>query len=305
MRNITQKSKVFLKYTFVLTFFSIMYSCQTEELTTTNSDSLTNKSTNTVSKSAVTTPVSTKTTTGDCSIDCIKVDGPFFETTEQQIVTWGNGSSKTVDIMYYNTTTDFVLKVKSTNGWSDLVIDGVSSWTNGPVAANTWGTLTIPLSANWKACDRKSFLLQIAGNGPQAAFNVDYSLFGICKDTDCTTSFTGEAVSCGTSREAIYKFKSDTDLTYFKIQGGLTNFTGADAIVTVTGGTNIIKTQSTPGGSSNRIIKVEGGLAKCSEVTINVKWNSTNSGGVITGSWSVSTNDSNVAPNPVLGLTCN
>ena len=119
----------------------------------------------------------------------------------------------------------------------------------------------------------------------------------------CTTSFTGEAIDCGTSREAEYTFTSEEAITGFKIQGGLTNFTGADAIVTVTGGSNITQWQGTPGGSSNRIIKVEGDIAACETITIRITWNSTNSGGVITGSWSVKANNADVAPE-VAGLTC-
>ena len=237
MKKIAQKSKVFLKFSCLLVFFGLMHSCQTEELTTTKSDTATNKKVSSVLKTNIITPVTAKISSGNCNTDCIKVGGSYFATTEQQIVSWGGRNNdqnvKTVDIEYYNTATDFVLKVKSTAGWSDLVIDGVSSWTESPVAANQWGTLVIPLSTGWKACDVKSFLLQIAGNGPLAVFNVNYSLFGVCND--CVTSFIGKAISCGAAREAVYTFKSDTDLPYFKIQGGLTNFTGANAVVTVTG----------------------------------------------------------------------
>ena len=308
MKKIAQKSKVFLKFSCLLVFFSLMHSCQTEELTTTKSDTATNKKSNSLLKTNIITPVTAKISSGNCNIDCIKVGGPYFATTEQKIVSWGgrnnDQNSKTVDIEYYNTATDFILKVKSTSGWSDLVIDGVSFWVNkSPVASNSWGIVTIPLSSGWKACDVKSFFLQIAGNGPQATFDVSYNLFGVCND--CATSFTAEAISCGQSREALYTFKSDTDLSYFKIQGGLTNFTGADAVVTVTGGNGVTKTQRTPGRSSNRVITVEGGITKCSEVTIRVTWNSTNTGGIITGDWSVLTDNLNVAPNAIPGLTCN
>ncbi len=119
----------------------------------------------------------------------------------------------------------------------------------------------------------------------------------------CETSFTGEAISCTNQREAVYHFTSEDDLSYIKIQGGLTNFTGADAVVTVTGG-NLAVSQWTPGGSSNRIIKVEGSVAACETITITITWNSTNSGGIITGSWSVKdANGVDVAPS-VAGLEC-
>jgi hypothetical protein len=120
---------------------------------------------------------------------------------------------------------------------------------------------------------------------------------------ECETSFTGEAIACGNQREAVYTFRSKDALSDFKIQGGLTNFTGEDAVVMVTGGSNILQDQWTVGGSSNRVIKVEGDIAACETITIRITWNSTNSGGVITGSWSVKANGSDVAP-AVTGLTC-
>jgi len=119
----------------------------------------------------------------------------------------------------------------------------------------------------------------------------------------CETSFTGEAISCGSQRQAVYSFSSVDALSYIKIQGGLTNFTGANAVITITGG-NLTASQSTPGGSSNRIIKIEGSVAACETITITISWNSTNSGSIITGDWSVKdANGVEVAPS-IPGLQC-
>lgn len=138
----------------------------------------------------------------------------------------------------------------------------------------------------------------------ECSFNgVQFYCFVIEAVDGCETSFTGEAIACGNQREAVFTFTSKDALSDFKIQGGLTNFTGADAVVTVTGGSNILPDQWTVGGSSNRVIKVEGDIAACETITIRITWNSTNSGDVITGSWSVSANGSEVAP-AVAGLTC-
>ncbi len=131
----------------------------------------------------------------------------------------------------------------------------------------------------------------------------EFYCFVIQAVNSCTTSFTGVAKNCGTQREAEYTFTSEEALTGFKIQGGLTNFTGDDAVVIVTHGSNITQWQGTQGGSSNRLIKVEGNIAACETIKICIKWNSTNSGGVITGSWSVKANGTDVAPQ-VAGLTC-
>ena len=119
----------------------------------------------------------------------------------------------------------------------------------------------------------------------------------------CETTFEGDAIECGSVREAVYTFTSKDAQSYIKIQGGLTNFTGADAEVIITGG-NVTPTQWTPGGSSNRVIKVEGSVTACETITIRIKWNSYNSGGIITGSWSVKdANGVELAP-AVEGLTC-
>lgn len=237
----------------------------------------------------------------NCDVSCIEIGGPYFEKTDQKTVSYGN-NSKTIDIVYYNTETDFVVKVKSTKGWSDLEIDNVDVWSGGAVAANTWGVYSFPLPIDWEACDATNFVLKVIGNGPQVSFNVSYSLIGLCEG--CDTEFLGQAISCGQEREAIYKFTSDTAMDYIKIQGGLTNFTGADAEIIVTGG-NLTTTQTTQGGSSNRLIKVEGSVGMCEEITIHIKWNSTNNDGIITGDWSVKDlNGIELAPS-VPELECN
>ena len=137
----------------------------------------------------------------------------------------------------------------------------------------------------------------------------------------CETSFTGEAIACGTSREAVFTFKSKDAHDYIKIQGGLTNFTGANATVYINGTAVDFNTtsadgwaqgtvngytvgQRTPGGSINRNIRVEGGLTECDELVIRVVWTSSNPGGVITGTWSVKDANGVELATAVAGLTC-
>lgn len=238
----------------------------------------------------------------DCNTNCIEIGGPYFEKTDTKTITWGANFSKTVDIIYYNTESNFVLKVKSTKGWNDLFINSVDSWPNAPVAANVWGVLELPLDVNWQACDLENFALSVTGQGPPANFTVNYNLIGICPQ-GCETEFLGTAIDCGSSREASYTFTAEEAQDYIKIQGGLTNFTGADATIEVIGG-NLTVSQWTPGGSSNRVIKVEGSVDACEEITINIKWNSTNSGGIITGDWSVKDDDGIELAPSVAGLEC-
>jgi len=103
--------------------------------------------------------------------------------------------------------------------------------------------------------------------------------------SDCEASFTGVAVSCDSTREVVFTYVSDADYNHIKIQGGLTNGTIEDAVVTIVGA-DLDVTQRTPGHSSNRIITLEGSVEACVEVTITIMWNSINQGSTITGEWS-------------------
>ena len=124
-----------------------------------------------------------------------------------------------------------------------------------------------------------------------------------CALVDTTFTGTADASSCDATRGATYVLSAEQGVEDFKIQGGLTNFTGEDAIVTYEGGTNVTVTQSTPGGSSNRIITVEGDLDSCSTITIHITWNSSNGGSTITGQWSAKNNSVDLAE-PVAPLAC-
>ena len=143
----------------------------------------------------------------------------------------------------------------------------------------------------------------------------------ICGCTYEGNLLTGKAISCDETREAIYTFSSQYGSGPFKIQGGLSNFTGEEAVVYINGelvifseisldewnqGTTedgFVVGQRTPGNSSNRNIRVEGSLGECSEVVIRIMWNSTNSGSIITGEWTVVGEDVGEVI-PVGGLTC-
>lgn len=284
----------------------ILMSCSNETIeleTSTTAKVLTNSKT--LASAIATIPDSgySLSTYVNCNQSCIAAESnTYFEKADSKIVSWGGNNddkfSKTIYIKYFNTRTEFKLLVLSTEKYSDLVINGVSVGIGA--AANTWGEYSIPLESGWKPCDTKNIHLQVAGHGPQGVFDIKYELVGMCT-SGCETGFSGKALSCGSSREAEYTFTSKEAISNLKIQGGLTNFTGGDATVTVTGGT-LTATQKTPGGSSNRVITIEGSVAACEKVTINIKWNSTNSGVVITGDWSAS--GTGISKYEILGLEC-
>lgn len=143
-----------------------------------------------------------------------------------------------------------------------------------------------------------------SSTGANIGFTAGTATFAVIVSASCCeTGFSGEAISCDTTREAVYTFTSTDSLGYIKIQGGLTNFTGADAIITVIGG-DLTVSQWTPGGSSNRIIKVEGSVEACEEITIRITWNSTNGGDIITGDWSVKDAEGVELAPSVQGLEC-
>jgi len=247
-----------------------------------------------------------------CDEQCIDADGPYIQATDSYTHSYGNPSnphSKTVSYVAYNTPTSFVVEVtfvhSGGNSSNTITVTAI-----GPpqsvetLASGATATFTFALPEGWEACDNVPFTIRQEGQAAPINMSGSYNIYGICANRGCETSFTGQPIACDNKREAIYRFTSKDAVSYFKIQGGLTNFTGEDAIVTVTGG-NTTQSQWTVGGSSNRVIKVEGDVDACETITIHITWNSTNSGGVITGSWSVKdSNGVDLAP-VVAGLTCN
>ena len=249
-----------------------------------------------------------------CATTCINPAGPYIESTGGETKTWGNQSnphSKTVNYVAYNTPTSFVVKVTFThsggNASNTVSVTALGSTQSIlTLASGATHTFTFNLPSVWNACYEVPFSIYQEGQNSPIDLAGSYNLYAVCpEDRDCETSFVGDAIYCGAAREAEYTFTSKDELSYFKMQGGLTNFTGADAIVEVTGGTGITTSQWTPGGSTNRVIKIEGSIGECETITIKIKWNSTNSGGIITGDWSVKNiSGVDIAP-PVAGLTCN
>jgi hypothetical protein len=167
----------------------------------------------------------------------------------------------------------------------------------------------------------------LTGGGPGCAAytgpSADFCLEVIDPCTIEGNEFSGDAISCATEgRTAEYTFGSEDGVEYFKMQGGLNNFTGDNATVYVndelvvfdetsadgwaqgTTASGFIVGQRTPGGSSNRNIRVEGSLAECTDVVVKIVWSSSNSGGTITGEWSVKDAGGIDLATPLADLSC-
>ena len=291
---------------FIATF--VIVSCKKTDLKNEPGDNVTGKAPTNSVQQETTTPVILP----DCNTHCIDPGGPYVESSGSETKTWGNSQDphwKTASYIAYNTATSFVVEVTFTHSGGNAsntvsVTAYGSTQAVATLASGATATFTFALPAGWAACDNVPFSIYQEGQNSPMNLSCSYNLYGVCANRGCETSFTGEAIACGNQREAVYTFTSTDAVSYFKIQGGLTNFTGADAIVTVTGGSTT-DSQWTVGGSSNRVIKVEGSIGECETITIHITWNSTNSGGVITGSWSVKDgNGVELAP-AVAGLTCN
>lgn len=247
----------------------------------------------------------------DCGTTCINPEGPFIESSGSKTQTWGNANDphwKTVNYVAYNNGVSFVVKVTFThsggNTSNTVSVTALGSTKSVATLANgSTATFTFDLPAGWNACDNVPFSIYQEGQNSPMTIPCSYSLYAVCPN-QCATSFSGQAIACGTAREAVYTFTSSEAIEYIKIQGGLTNFTGADAEVIVTDATGMTTSQWTTGGSSNRVISVEGGVDACETITIRIRWNSTNSGGVITGSWSVKDGNGVELATAVAGLTC-
>jgi hypothetical protein len=251
---------------------------------------------------------------GNCTSDCIDPEGPFFIKTSTADYDENEG---TVTLKVYNTATKIVYEITSTTTIRNVRFNNVVVYTSSTPATQPY-IIERDLDEEWEACDLVSAAIRVNrnnntanGGGVSVLFNSSYSLIGLCPA--CTldgNSFTGAAVECGAAREANYTFSSEDGVGYFKMQGGLTNFTVADAVVTIFDGTDDVTidytiVQNTPGFSSNRVISVEGALGTCSSIRVNITWGSTNSDGIITGEWTVvDANGDELAP-AVADLSCN
>lgn len=145
---------------------------------------------------------------GDCSMHCIDPADPVYcKMTQQETISWGNPLkpfTKTVDILYFNTLTHFVLQVKSSHGWADLIIDGESVWNGGPVAADEWGQYQAELPPGWEAGDAYGFTLMVAGFGLQVSFEVDVALTGSCNNAVTFYVDMSEAVNFYPLTDVVY-----------------------------------------------------------------------------------------------------
>jgi len=123
------------------------------------------------------------------------------------------------------------------------------------------------------------------------------------KMSDCTTDFTGESMSCSTSRQVVFHFISAVDENNITIEGDLSNLAGADAVVDVTGATLDV-TQIASATGSDRTIKLEGSITACEDITITINWHTAHPGGTITGDWTVKDESNNDLAPAISSMKC-
>ncbi|WP_144607532.1 hypothetical protein [Algoriphagus algorifonticola] len=281
----------------------------------------------------------------DCENFCIDPADPEYSVQTSTISNNSGPQTRVFTYSVYNTLTGFQLdwsytannnagrKLKITVSGAGLTIPQsyTTNQLNGSGGTNqNPGTITdsynFPFNSSWAACGIVTIEAEILDgenvlvSGPVIS---NYNLIGECEGCDIDgNEFSGDAVSCAQNgREAVYTFGSEDGVGYFKMQGGLTNFTGDNASIYINGALVDFNTtssdgwatgtvegytvgQRTPGGSSNRNIRVEGGLNSCEEVEVRIVWSSSNSGSTITGDWSVKDEAGvDLAPE-VAGLSC-
>lgn len=138
--------------------------------------------------------------------ECINPNFDVYHVVSESVtVEWGSKKEpfkKTVDIEYYNTLSEFVLRVKSNYPVAGVMVDNRSvSKERGLVAAGTWQEFSFDLDEGWQELDLRSFSVRITGSGPVAEFEVVYSLIGECVpacDDSVTFTYGGDEVSYGT-----------------------------------------------------------------------------------------------------------
>lgn len=96
------------------------------------------------------------------------------------------------------------------------------------------------------------------------------------EEPPCDTTFTGEVVVCDTTgqdsiREIALTFIFPDSSDYVIIQGILDSLE-ADAEVTVSGGDDVVITQTIPDGTSDRLLTVEFSADECEEIVIQISF---------------------------------
>lgn len=117
----------------------------------------------------------------------------------------------------------------------------------------------------------------------------------------CDTEFTAQAISCKVQRTVIYTFTSPENAEKITIQGDLKDFTGPDAIISISGGA-LVSNQWSLG--TNRHISIEGDVTACEKIIITINWTATQPGGVITGPWSVTDSKGVALAAEIIPLEC-
>ena len=231
----------------------------------------------------------------------IKIGGPYHERKDQKVISNDNNLEK-VELIYFNTETDFIVKVRSTQGWKDLFMNDVDAWTKSVVSPNEWGELSYPLDINWQPCDLEQYKLSVITKNQPVFFHVNYNLYGIASD-ECKTYFTGKVISNGPQCEVNYAFNSAFEQDYIEIKGDLINSIGLDADIQVSGG-NLSVSQGKIVASGKRIIKITGSVEECEPILLKIKWKSGISDGKLTDRWSIyDENGLELAP-AINGLEC-
>lgn len=115
------------------------------------------------------------------AVECIDPDaGEYNVVSEAKTIEWGNRTTqfeKSVDIEYYNTLEQFVLRVKSSHAIADVLVDDESIKNfDGTAEAGEWLEFTLELDEG----DTQSFSVKVDGFGPPAEFQVDYEILGEC-----------------------------------------------------------------------------------------------------------------------------
>lgn len=161
---------------------------------------------------------------GDCTIDCILPEGPFFSTDYVQEYQPGS----TVTVTAYNTATEMKYEITSSTTIKKVVFNDVIYYASNTPATQPY-VITVPLGTygvDWFACQEQHDVIEVrrtnssgGGLGVYLNFDITTALIGVCGEEECEGDFSYSTTELGQNYLIVlFTYTSPVDIPDAKVQ---------------------------------------------------------------------------------------